>query len=241
MILRRLVAHLREQHWMGVFIELVIVVLGVFVGLQVSNWNEARNKADQEAMLRIRLADDMKALEGKFALTCKDFDVELASMRGLLDALRSGVRPADEKTFRAYLWGVGTVNDPPSLSVTYRELTTGAGLALLSDPRLRAELVRYGDVHERLLRESILAKEVVLDPRSVYFHAVRWSSNAADWQDPETAIVSYDWDALVPATAELQSWEAYQFGTVSKCRKTEQSIARIVSLLRDGNAPGAAP
>ncbi len=42
MILRRIAQHMKQQHWTGVFIELVIVVLGVFIGLQVQDWNQAR-------------------------------------------------------------------------------------------------------------------------------------------------------------------------------------------------------
>ena len=37
MILRRLAEHLKQQRWTGVFIELIIVGLGVVVGMQVSN------------------------------------------------------------------------------------------------------------------------------------------------------------------------------------------------------------
>ncbi|MGA9423374.1 MAG: hypothetical protein WBW61_13520 [Rhodanobacteraceae bacterium] len=43
MILRRVISHMKSQHWTGVVIELVIVVLGVFIGLQVDNWNQARS------------------------------------------------------------------------------------------------------------------------------------------------------------------------------------------------------
>ena len=42
MILRRLTTGLKEQHWTTIAIELVIVIIGVFIGTQVSNWNEAR-------------------------------------------------------------------------------------------------------------------------------------------------------------------------------------------------------
>jgi hypothetical protein len=42
MILTRAIEHMKKQHWTGVLIELVIVVVGVFLGMQVSNWNEAR-------------------------------------------------------------------------------------------------------------------------------------------------------------------------------------------------------
>ena len=42
MILRRLSANLRTQNWTAIAIEFVIVVVGVFIGTQVSNWNQAR-------------------------------------------------------------------------------------------------------------------------------------------------------------------------------------------------------
>lgn len=42
MILSRLTSSLKEQHWMTIVIELLIVIIGVFIGTQVSNWNEAR-------------------------------------------------------------------------------------------------------------------------------------------------------------------------------------------------------
>jgi hypothetical protein len=42
MILRRLTENLRVQNWTAITIEFVIVVIGVFVGTQVSNWNQER-------------------------------------------------------------------------------------------------------------------------------------------------------------------------------------------------------
>ena len=42
MILRRLAYNLREQNWTAIAIEFVLLVLGVFLGIQVANWNEAR-------------------------------------------------------------------------------------------------------------------------------------------------------------------------------------------------------
>ncbi len=42
MILRRLSANLRGQNWTAIAIEFLIVVVGVFIGTQVANWNQAR-------------------------------------------------------------------------------------------------------------------------------------------------------------------------------------------------------
>jgi len=45
MILRRIVESLRARDWFTVAIELVIVVLGVFIGIQMANGNEERQLA----------------------------------------------------------------------------------------------------------------------------------------------------------------------------------------------------
>jgi hypothetical protein len=44
MILARAIKHMRQQHWTGVFIELVIVVLGVFIVLRGNHGNQARTQ-----------------------------------------------------------------------------------------------------------------------------------------------------------------------------------------------------
>jgi hypothetical protein len=41
MLLRRVIEHVRTQNWTAIGIDFLIVVVGVFIGIQVSNWNEA--------------------------------------------------------------------------------------------------------------------------------------------------------------------------------------------------------
>jgi hypothetical protein len=52
MILRRLTENLRAQNWTAIAIEFLIVVIGVFFGTQVANWNQGRiEKRETERML----------------------------------------------------------------------------------------------------------------------------------------------------------------------------------------------
>ncbi len=55
MILHRLSQLLKEQNWMAIGIEFVLLVVGVFLGIQVANWNEARGdqRAYRDAMTRL--------------------------------------------------------------------------------------------------------------------------------------------------------------------------------------------
>ncbi|UPT64857.1 MAG: hypothetical protein M0D54_10400 [Hyphomonadaceae bacterium JAD_PAG50586_4] len=60
MLLRRVVAHLRKQEWTAVALDFLIVVLGVFVGLQVNNWNTARADRQAEREIIAAVADDIR-------------------------------------------------------------------------------------------------------------------------------------------------------------------------------------
>jgi hypothetical protein len=66
MMLRRITRHVREQNWTAIGIDFVIVVVGVFIGIQVSNWNESRNERARERLLlgelRAELAESIEQL-----------------------------------------------------------------------------------------------------------------------------------------------------------------------------------
>ena len=41
MLLRRITEHVKAQNWTAVALDFFIVVIGVFIGIQVANWNDA--------------------------------------------------------------------------------------------------------------------------------------------------------------------------------------------------------
>jgi hypothetical protein len=62
MILRRISEHVKSQNWFAVSVEFVIVVLGVFMGLQVQDWNEVRKERIEENELLVRLYEETQSL-----------------------------------------------------------------------------------------------------------------------------------------------------------------------------------
>ena len=51
MLLRRVMEHVRTQNWFAVLLDFFIVVVGVFLGIQIGNWNEERVFDNQEETL----------------------------------------------------------------------------------------------------------------------------------------------------------------------------------------------
>ena len=61
MILRRIAHHLKQQQWTAVLIELVILILGVFLGFQVTDWANERANRSAEVRHLEEIAEDLRA------------------------------------------------------------------------------------------------------------------------------------------------------------------------------------
>ena len=44
MILRRFMQHIKGQNWFAVGLDVVVVIVGIFLGMQVTEWNEERKE-----------------------------------------------------------------------------------------------------------------------------------------------------------------------------------------------------
>jgi hypothetical protein len=60
MILRRLSQSLKEQNWTAIVIEFVLLVVGVYLGIQVANWKEARVERELVSGHLTEIAQDLR-------------------------------------------------------------------------------------------------------------------------------------------------------------------------------------
>ena len=60
MFLRRIAENLRVQNWTAVALDFLIVVVGVFIGMQVSNWNQERVEKRETERLLVNLMPELK-------------------------------------------------------------------------------------------------------------------------------------------------------------------------------------
>ncbi len=91
MILRKLASAIRRQDWFTVLLEVVIVVLGVFIGIQVSNWNNAREASERRDLIVAALITDLRDAAAAQEGFTREIDHGLA---GWESAFAAGERPA---------------------------------------------------------------------------------------------------------------------------------------------------
>ncbi|MFY2763573.1 hypothetical protein [Arenimonas sp. MALMAid1274] len=144
MRLRRVIEHVREQNWTAIGIDLVIVIVGVFIGIQVANWNETRLEDVRAQAYLARLQDnlgtDLQSIDLREAFWKKVADygdqaVAYAEDGTLVDGSAWKTALAFYQASQMWLYA--------SDDTTYQELRSGGELGLIRDQGLRGALSTY--------------------------------------------------------------------------------------------------
>jgi hypothetical protein len=144
MIIKRLATGIKNQDWFVVMVEVMIVVVGIFIGLQVDDWNNERKESNEERELLGRLLVDI------------DKNVQLALMRqGFFDVVQQ-----DSKLVLNYLRSPETVQVEPARlltaiynsshvspgtfdTTTFEEMSSNGKLGIIKNVALRDAMTSY--------------------------------------------------------------------------------------------------
>jgi len=156
MILRRLVENLKQQHWTGVFIELAIVVLGVFLGMQVSNWNQQRVTDQQAAVFTTRLKADLREEDWGYEFLIAYSGEVLANANLAVGALE-GTAPLSDEALLVSAYRATQYKQRLRRRSTYDELISTGNIGLIRDQTLRDTAMRLYNVAtiENLAQEGL--------------------------------------------------------------------------------------
>lgn len=142
MLIRRLREEAARQNWLGVAIDLVILILGVFLGIQVSNWNAARLDEQKGSIYRARLSADFEAnlrdLDNRriYYIATRDH------AQAALDALDRPIG-ADPATFLVDAYQASQIAPRKLRRFTYDEVISTGNVEILGDATLRNRLANY--------------------------------------------------------------------------------------------------
>jgi hypothetical protein len=143
-ILRRLADAMRRQDWFSVAVETLIVVLGVFVGLQVNDWNEARKERALERQYLTRIAGDLEQSVGDIEHAIRRTRERQAFGELLLASVDDpAVVRADPGRFLAAIMLGGYTLSPDVRSQTFDEIKSAGELRVVRDDQLRLDLTEF--------------------------------------------------------------------------------------------------
>ena len=144
MSLRRFTQSVREQNWTTILIEFVLLVCGVFLGIQAANWNEQRaeDARAQAYLARIRgnLETDLLSIQRREVVWRQVIDDGKAAIHYAESGER--VDGSAWKTVLAF-YQASQLWQWVSMDATYQEMRSGGELGLIRDQDLRDALSQY--------------------------------------------------------------------------------------------------
>lgn len=144
MILRSVIRHVREQNWTAVGIDFLIVVVGVFVGIQVSNWNESRHEAERARSYLDRIHSDLQTDISELGWR-RSFWTQVADYGNDAIAYAESDQLVDGSAWKTVLafYQASQLFPFVPADTTYQEMHSAGELGLFRDQVLRRALADY--------------------------------------------------------------------------------------------------
>ena len=142
MFLKRLRQEAGKQNWFGVGVDLVILIAGVFLGIQVNNWNQARIDRQKGHDYRQRLIEDIDANDRSFVRRRIYYSTVRRFASGALAALD---RPAqsDPAGFLVDAYQASQIIPTKLRRATYDEILATGNLENLGDAKTRELIMNF--------------------------------------------------------------------------------------------------
>lgn len=232
MLLRRVMDHVKDQNWVAVFLDFLIVVIGVIVGLQFSNWNDNRASTSAYRKAMERLAEETADSYAYSTDTSEIIENSLRSVQAAILALEQ-CEPSPQAT-RDIEKGLNHIRATVGLrtrSDALELLVKDDALVRQQKPQQRETLREYGQIYDRLnatskgIQDSYSIKEIEMHP-AVEFSGIlapEQTLNRVDVRRAHLAVPVEVACADNSFTKNFYWWErihVFQLGIHRKLRKT---------------------
>ena len=252
MILRRLAQSLKEQNWTAISVEFVLLVLGVFLGIQAANWNEARQERALEAEYLARLQRDFGAIDARLTINATRWEFNASAPIRLindLDAFRQqGAWPRPKAEMLRDLDATMGSRIPAPRAASYVELLSAGRLGLLRDSRLREALADYDTQAAFTLKAYDVLMQRADPQRPILVKHLRFDRGAHPAQiDPENILRNggdpwADVDLAQLAAdpgleTALNTFANASYNHVLNVRLQQDKASAVIALIGEGDRP----
>lgn len=192
MLLRRITEYITAQNWFAVAVDFFIVVIGVYIGVQASNWNDARKENQRGEYFAVRLLDEVRE-------ELEVYDSELRYFLTVFDYAKRAVElleqdnRVNDNALVVSAYNATQYSHAESSMPTFEELISTGNLYLVRDENLKAAAngIYRSEPRTRLyqnVRDSAFRERV----RRIIPHDVQEAirEQCGDKIDPVTKFIS---------------------------------------------------
>ena len=141
MLLRRITQHVKDQNWFAVFLDFFIVVAGILIAFQITNWNEAREQRILENHYLERLVEDMDESIAGNERGINFVKYNQANAWVIHQSLKACEIPdGQEDSFADGLYQIGRYTPVDYELETIHEMLSAGNFSVIRNPEIRSRL-----------------------------------------------------------------------------------------------------
>ena len=244
MLLRRITKHVTDQNWFAVFIDFLIVVTGVFIGIQVANWNAnmaVQARLDQQ-LFSFRV--ELESNQLQFDAYRKQLLEQMDDVDYIREAFNSDLAEIDENKIELKFLNVQRYKVFAPELTTLEELAQTGGLGALSGTSIRKAIedwekelaqVERGYADGQNQRDSVLNPYMM---SNIAYGPLLEQSFILGHKIPKSKFRNNM--AELAASREFDNHLAYRYGisgsTMYYLDKLIQETSELIDLLKENEA-----
>ena len=153
MILRRITQHVKDQNWFAVALDFVIVVMGILIAFQLTNWSGAQQSDIQAQRFLERLEQDFNQTLLITERSLANHKQSLQASSRLIKGLKVGL--FEQELLIHDIRYSTDFSTPPGPSTAFQELVSSGKTDLIRSETLRNALYEYNG-YVSFLRDSYM-------------------------------------------------------------------------------------
>jgi len=230
MILRRVIDHFRKQEWTAIGIDFVIVVLGVFVATQVSNWNATRVEREHASYLSEALRVEFEGIEDELVTSLDNITRYQSASRDLVKALRDGGLPPNDDTVKDWILNSINLGRQSPRSAVYLQMVSDGELQLIDNSYLTAALIRFD---QRIERNAFVypATLSIIFSQDPLFDAVEFD-DTGERRGAGRSVLRYDPERMKAAESRIETASLAQASLRSAVSEQLDDVRAILAMLQ---------
>jgi len=247
--LRKINEHLRTQNWLAIGIDLVVVIIGVVIAFQVTEWNDARKARIRERAAIERLHEEAGEALVYIRHVVAEFDDRNRALESAIRALAEGSWAEVEGA--AIADGLQSLGIYPALSPprsAYDDLVSSGQFGAISSVRVREVLSDYyadldflGDQLDYFRQTAVSARTLARSGLAMRYAAERGLKVRLEVDAERLAADQLAMSLLADGLRNQLVFQSYRRVVLERAEAVCASLAELLGKpCPDDSAPGAA-
>jgi len=143
LLLRRVIKHVKAQNWFAVLLDFLVVVVGLFIGLQVDTWWQTEQESKLEASYLLEIREDFEANKSKLDHSIAELELIIGSILILHEQAAIEVPSLSAQDLNKEFSSITSMPTFFPVNRAYANLTGSGDLRLIRNRPLKNALAEY--------------------------------------------------------------------------------------------------